>query len=435
MNGLLKSIQSVLIALIILALIGTGLILWFNKNTEPEETVPAVSETSSETESESVSLPEEPVETQIEETGGRHVHSYVSSVLQKPDCFRTGQMRYSCTCGDFYTESIDALDHKEGQWEVVREATKTRDGLRRKRCTRCGNVVREELISKDTVSGNSDNDASDHVHYYKSTVTKEATCTENGERTFTCECKSSYVSSIPALNHPSRETLVTDAVCGTPGSVETTCALCKAVISHDSIPALEHNWSSWKVVTNATPDAEGSEERTCSLCEEKETRPIPKTEPGVNHTHSYTSTVTTAPDCTTTGSATYTCTCGDTYTEALAALGHNPGNWVTVKEPSASEDGLREKYCRRCGIVVSSEDIPYVEPCSHNYESVITRQPTCTRSGTRTFTCSKCGDSYVSTIDPIEHKYVVIKDNAGNTIARQCNMCGEDDPTFVKPTP
>lgn len=41
------------------------------------------------------------------------------------------------------------------------------------------------------------------------------------------------------------------------------------------------------------------------------------------HEHSYTSTVTTAATCTTDGVRTYTCSCGDSYTEAIPATGHN----------------------------------------------------------------------------------------------------------------
>lgn len=45
-------------------------------------------------------------------------------------------------------------------------------------------------------------------------------------------------------------------------------------------------------------------------------------EPDEPHTHSYTSEVTTAATCTTAGVKTYTCSCGDTYTEAIPATGH-----------------------------------------------------------------------------------------------------------------
>lgn len=40
------------------------------------------------------------------------------------------------------------------------------------------------------------------------------------------------------------------------------------------------------------------------------------------HTHSYTSAVTTAATCTTNGVRTYTCSCGESYTEAIPATGH-----------------------------------------------------------------------------------------------------------------
>ncbi len=41
------------------------------------------------------------------------------------------------------------------------------------------------------------------------------------------------------------------------------------------------------------------------------------------HTHSYTSSVTTAATCETAGVRTYTCSCGHSYTEAIPATGHN----------------------------------------------------------------------------------------------------------------
>ena len=40
-----------------------------------------------------------------------------------------------------------------------------------------------------------------HVHSYTASITKEATCTENGTTTYTCSCGDSYTESIPALGH------------------------------------------------------------------------------------------------------------------------------------------------------------------------------------------------------------------------------------------
>lgn len=41
----------------------------------------------------------------------------------------------------------------------------------------------------------------DHVHDYTVTITKEPTCTEEGEKTYTCECGDSYTEIIPKLGH------------------------------------------------------------------------------------------------------------------------------------------------------------------------------------------------------------------------------------------
>ena len=51
--------------------------------------------------------------------------------------------------------------------------------------------------------------------------------------------------------------------------------------------------------------------------------PIIPDEPDEPHTHSYTSSVTTAATCTTAGVKTYTCGCGHSYTQAIPATGHS----------------------------------------------------------------------------------------------------------------
>lgn len=72
-------------------------------------------------------------------------------------------------------------------------------------------------------------------------------------------------------------------------------------------------------------------------------------EPPIPHTHSYTSKVTKDPNCTEKGIRTYTCSCGDSYTEEISALGHDYDGGVITKEPTTSEEGVRTFTCRRCG--------------------------------------------------------------------------------------
>jgi len=56
--------------------------------------------------------------------------------------------------------------------------------------------------------------------------------------------------------------------------------------------------------------------------------------------------------------------------------------------------------------------------CSHSYSSKITKQATCTASGIKTYTCSKCGDSYTETIPALGHNYTT------KTIAPTCTEKG-----------
>ena len=97
------------------------------------------------------------------------------------------------------------------------------------------------------------------------------------------------------------------------------------------------------------------------------------------HTHSYTAKVTTPATCTTNGVKTYTCSCGDSYTEVIKATGHN---WD---------------------------------------EGRITTEPTCTTEGTKTFTCKNCGEIKTETIEKTDHNYQW--ETNGNTRTLKCS-CG-----------
>ncbi|MBQ4560929.1 MAG: glycoside hydrolase family 18 protein [Clostridia bacterium] len=77
------------------------------------------------------------------------------------------------------------------------------------------------------------------------------------------------------------------------------------------------------------------------------------------HEHSYTRTMTKFPGCVEEGVVTYTCSCGDSYTEAYPAIGgHMWNEWVITKEATETEDGEQQRTCRRnCG-AVETEIIP-----------------------------------------------------------------------------
>ena len=134
------------------------------------------------------------------------------------------------------------------------------------------------------------------------------------------------------------------------------------------------------------------------------------------HTHSYTEAVTKAATCTTAGVKTFTCECGNTYTETIAATGHSWNDGVVTVEPTENTEGVKTYTCTVCG-ETKTETIPVIEH-NHNYTSNIVA-PTCTEQGYTEHVCA-CGDSYKDTyVAATGHNYV-------NGV---CSICGAVDVT------
>ena len=65
-----------------------------------------------------------------------------------------------------------------------------------------GDIDTGNINTGDIDEGNIDEgDFTKHEHAYTESITKEATCTEAGEKTFTCECGDTYTEQIEATGH------------------------------------------------------------------------------------------------------------------------------------------------------------------------------------------------------------------------------------------
>lgn len=199
----------------------------------------------------------------------------------------------------------------------------------------------------------------DHVHEYGEwTVTKEATCAEDGKQTRTCECGSTEEEAIPAtgVHNYNDEPGIVEPTCVEDGARVTTCLDCGHQIS-EVIPATGvHTFGEWEIIEEPTETSAGAREHTCTVCGAVEAEEIPMLAP---HEHVYGDwVVTVEPTCGDEGKKEAVCSCGDKKTEVIPATGeHSYGEWEIIEEPTETAVGIREHVCTVCG-KAEAEEIP-----------------------------------------------------------------------------
>ena len=138
------------------------------------------------------------------------------------------------------------------------------------------------------------------------------------------------------------------------------------------------------------------------------------------YTHSYTSTVTTAATCIATGIRTYTCTCGDTYTEDIPVDSSNHVNTMNVAATASTCDVngyTAGVYCNDCKQYISG----HAERPLAAHQTVLQNEikPDCTHAGyTGDEYCTVCKQVIVKGdyVDELGH---IDTNNDG-----KCDRCG-----------
>ena len=107
--------------------------------------------------------------------------------------------------------------------------------------------------------------------------------------------------------------------------------------------------------------------------------------------------------------------CAHEYTESVTT------------EPTCKDEGVKTFTCSKCGDTYT-EAIP--KTTSHAYVEKVTKEPTCTEKGLKTFTCSICGDVYEREIDALGHDYKSEITTASTCTEKgvktfTCSRCGD----------
>lgn len=309
--------------------------------------------------------------------------------------------------------------HEWDEGTVTKEATCEEPGETTYTCALCRETRTEEIA------------ALGHT-WNEWNVIKEASCTEDGAQIRTCSrCNETETESIPWLGHDFVVEVVKEPTCTEPGQQERTCSRCGMVIENETIPATGHDYE-WVVEKEATFNEDGVRKGTCSKCGDVITERIPKLSESHEHDFTGEEEVIKPATCTEEGIKYIYCTepeCGEYITKTIPMTEHTPGEWTTVKEATCSENGLEERTCTVCGSVVETR---VTDTLPHTYDEwTVTVEPTCTEAGVESAVCTVCGETTVRGINPLGHDYAEWKVTKEATCTENgeetsvCTRCGE----------
>ena len=233
-------------------------------------------------------------------------------------------------------------------------------------------------------------------------VTKEPTCTEKGEKTYTCTvCDKTKKEEITASGHTFSDewesnethhwhpsTCGHDVVSGKTVHSGNPCAIC----GYESIPEHEHNLEHRAAKPVTCTENGNIEYWECSGC------------------HKYFSDEQGETEIT------------DKNSVIIVTEGHKWGEWETVKQATCTEEGKKERQCTAC-TEKENEPIPALNHIYGEWQTI--KEPTCTEEGKKERICSRCSYSETKTLPVKAHTYDGYIKNA-QYHWQKCAVCQND---------
>ena len=189
-------------------------------------------------------------------------------------------------------------------------------------------------ISDNQNQGNTNNGEDTHTHQYTEEITKAPTCSEEGEKTFTCSCNDSYTEAIEKLPHTEEAIPAVAPTCTASGLTEgKKCTVCNEVIkAQETDPATGHTGSAAveENFVDSTCSVAGSYDSVvyCSVCNAEVSRDAVTVEKKA-------------------------------HTEVIDA----------AVEPTCTESGKTEgKHCSVCGEVITAQTVVDAKGHDHSDE-------------------------------------------------------------------
>lgn len=404
--------------------------------------------------------------------GQTHEHKWNTEVISEASCTTDGVTRHTCSiCGDTYDDVVKG-GHK---WTYKKTGTNTSvclctvcgktkehdfsifsDKESEKKdptCTKAGMVVatcadcgRRRWVYDETRPAlghdwkdNGDGTATcqregcgkSHTHTLdEGEVTKKPSCEEKGVKTYHCtetNCNYTKTEDIAATGHNWDDGKITmEASCDHTGVKTYTCKTCGDTRT-ETIPMLEHTWDEGQVTTKPSCTEKGIRTYTCKVCKATKTEDIEATG------HDYKVKDHKDATCTEDGYTTSVCkNCGDEKKETIKATGHQHTEVRGAKKATCIEEGYTgDTYCTDCGNMIFTGK--KIEKTDHTWDNgVVSKDPTCTEKGSKTYTCAVCRETKTEEIPATGHQNKEVRDKkaatctkAGYTGNTYCKDCGE----------
>ena len=264
---------------------------------------------------------------------------------------------------------------------------------------------------------------------------------KEGNTTLTASLYGLTITDMPTItvhecdNHWNDGEITTEPTCIKEGIKTFTCTICGDTKTETiSKAADKHLHSEIRDKKDATCKDEGYTGDTyCTDCGKKISsgQTIAKTD---NHNWN-TGEITTSPTCKDTGVKTFTCTiCGNTKTETVKkTTKHLHTEIRNKKDATCKDEGYTgDTYCTDCGKKISLGQA-VAKTNNHSYDDgKITTAPTCTKKGTKTFTCTVCGNTKTETVKATGHQHTEIRNKKDATCKEKgytgdtyCTDCGK----------
>lgn len=342
-------------------------------------------------------------------------------IIKEPTCTTNGEQQYTCTvCNQTKTEPVKATEH-DYEIKVINAATCTSNGIARYICKTCGYAENHTI----TATG----------HKPEIRNKKEATCSSTGYTGDTycsvCNKKLSSGETIAKKEHAWVKQDNIPATCEKGEMEVEKCSVCGETKETQISDPLGHDFGEWKTTKEPTCTKYGTKKRICKRCNEYEIDVIDPT--GHQHTKIIDQKDAT---CEEKGYS------GDLYCEdcrviiqlgqEIAATGHTWDDVTITKEPTQTETGIRTYTCKKCH-KTRTETIPMLK--GHHWDNgTVTKEPTCTEPGEMTYHCTdeNCNESYTETIKATGHQHTKLinkkdatceeKGYSGDTYCEDCKQ-------------